>query len=282
MAAGNQNVPTIEAKILLGWMERNPAVAFLREQCIFDRALSEDEAEAIWHQYSERVNALPERPALAPQRLQLTPEERRLADAFMQFHRQFGPTGSVKDVIKIDPTGLVAYQPHVIIEQSGKYRTDAHNAATFAQHSLAVIRGQHQLQLNCGVNAADAAVPHGEFMFVFNQQSQKFEIMEQGRHVSVTAFQNRMLLWAGYHRSYARIENANPDGNDRSLLVALTTDGDFLVSPQSPNHGLRAMVCGLRPALLGDFLDDALFMRVNLKRKRFVLQIRAACVPVDL
>jgi hypothetical protein len=88
-------------------------------------------------------------------------------------------------------------------------------------------------------------------------------------------------LFAGYHRSYARIASAKPDGSDRSLLVALTTDGDFLVSPHSPNQGVRAMLCGLRPSLLSDFFDDDFFITVNLKRKRYVLQIRANCVPVD-
>jgi len=132
-----------------------------------------------------------------------------------------------------------------------------------------------------GLNAMDVDVPHGEFAFAFNQGTSQFYIMELARHISVTAFQDRMLLWAGYHRSYAFIANTNPEGIERSLLVALTTDADFLVSAQSPNQGLRAMVCGLRPPLFRDFFDDALFMEVNLKRKRFVLQVRALCVGVN-
>jgi hypothetical protein len=108
-----------------------------------------------------------------------------------------------------------------------------------------------------------------------------FQIQEQARHVSVTAYDNRLLLWAGYHRSYARIASANPEGMDRSLLVVLTTDATFLFSHDSPNQGLRAMLCGLRPPLLGDFLDESLFMRVKLRRRRYELQIRAKVVSIN-
>jgi hypothetical protein len=127
----------------------------------------------------------------------------------------------------------------------------------------------------------DVSVPHGEFAFIYNQRSNRFEVIEQARHVSVTAFQNRMLLWAGYHRSYARMASANPEGTGRSLLVALTTDADLFVSAQSPNQGLRAMVCGSRPSLLGDFLDPSFFMQVKLRKKRFQLQIRGQIVPIN-
>jgi hypothetical protein len=41
------------------------------------------------------------------------------------------------------------------------------------------------------------------------------------------------------------------------------------------------MVTGLRPPLLRDFFDPTFFMRVNLKRKRFILQVRAQIAAVD-
>jgi hypothetical protein len=128
----------------------------------------------------------------------------------------------------------------------------------------------------------DVAVPHGEFAFVFNQQIGQFQVQELARHISVTRFQDRMLLWAGYHRSYAFMTNENPDGIERSLLVALTTDADFLVSAQSPNQGLRAVICGLRPPLFRDFLDRDLFMDVNLKENagcyKFALHVLASTI----
>jgi len=271
-------VPTVSAKVLLGWMERDAAVNFLRNECVFPTPLSEDEATEIWRIRHERVQALPERTAEAPIELPMDKREEAEAKNFMGI---VGTGSSIRRVIKIDPFGLVTYQPHVTIDQVNKYTPYAMSAADYAAKSLATFRKPIQLNVQGGVNFADAAVPHGEYAFILNTQNGRFEIQELARHVSVTAFQNRMILFAGYHRSYARIASAKPDGSGRSLLVALTTDADFLVSAQSPNQGLRAMICGLRPSLLGDFFDDTLFMAVILKRKRFVLQIRANCVGVD-
>lgn len=60
-----------------------------------------------------------------------------------------------------------------------------------------------------------------------------------------------------------------PDAIERSVLVVDTTDGEFLVSPSSPNQGVRAVCCGLRPPLFADFFDDRFFIQLPLKRKRF-------------
>jgi hypothetical protein len=271
-------VPTVEAVVVVGWMEREPAINFLMNECVFDPPLTPERAEEIWARYHQAVAALPERNALAPQRIPMNGEEQRAAAAFMQFHRG---SPNIREVIKIDPSNLITYQTHVIIPQMQRYALDAITAARYARYSLGTARGNHNIQIHHALNMMDIAVPHGEFAFIFNQQTNQFQVLEQARHISVTAFGDRMLLWAGYHRSYARIASANPDAMDRSLLVALTTDADFLVSPHSPNQGLRAMVTGLRPTFFRDFFDDTLFMRVNLKRKRFVLQVRAQIAPVD-
>jgi hypothetical protein len=268
---------TMPAKVLLGWLPKEAALQFLND-CVFNEPLTPERAEGIWSEHRDRVAALPERDCTAPVSLPLTREEKALADSFMQFHRQ---SANVREVIKINPLNLVTHQPYVNLDQSGKYRQDAINATRYAKHSLAIAQGTHNMQVQAGLNMMDVQVPHGEFAFFFNQQMGQFQVLELARHISVTGFQDRMLLWAGYHRSYAFMDRANPEGIERSLLVALTTDADFLVSPQSPNQGLRAVICGLRPPLFRDFLDRDLFMDVNLKRKRWVLQVRSACVGVD-
>jgi hypothetical protein len=76
--------------------------------------------------------------------------------------------------------------------------------------------------------------------------------------------------------------NIAPDAIDRSLLVVLTTDGDFLLSADSPNQGLREMLRGPRPPLFRDFFDDRFVMKVKLRKKRFELQIRAQLVGINV
>jgi hypothetical protein len=90
-----------------------------------------------------------------------------------------------------------------------------------------------------------------------------------------------MMLWAGYHRSYARMLSIAPDAMDRSLVVALTKDADLKVSTGSPNHGERKILTGPRPPLFGDFFDARFFMNVKLRKRRFELRVRAELVPVD-
>jgi len=39
---------------------------------------------------------------------------------------------------------------------------------------------------------------------------------------------------------------------------------------------------GRRPALLADFFDEDLAMKVNLRRKRYQLQVRSTWVEIDV
>ena len=271
---------TVPARVVIGWFEKEAAINYLMNECVFDPPMTAEAAGKLWSDYRDKVMALPKRDCSAPARLSLSAAERKHADAFMDIYSRI-PNGSVKDVVKINPLNLVTHQPHVLLHKAAEYSADATDAAHFARHSLATARGLHQMQLHHALNTMDIAVPHGEFGFAFDPTTSSWCVIETARHISVTAYQDRMLLWAGYHRSYAFMDKENPEGIERSLLVALTTDADFLLSPESPNQGLRAIVCGLRPALFRDFFAGNLFMTVNLKRKRFVLQVRAQCVGVD-
>jgi hypothetical protein len=258
-------------------MEREFAVRYLMNECVFDEPLTEQRATEIWQERRDQVDQLPERQALAPARLPLTPEERERANAFLRFHSVQLRQGPIRDVIKINPLGLVTHQPYICLDRVNDHVVDGNGGDT-----LCTQMRPHQMMIQSGMNSANVHVPHGEFGFFYDPIHKLFTVSETGRHVSVSEFQGRMILWAGYHRSYACMVNENPEGIERSLLVALTTDADFFVSEHSPNQGLRAMVCGLRPPLLADFFDERFFMAVRLRKKRFELQIRAQIVPVNV
>ena len=72
-----------------------------------------------------------------------------------------------------------------------------------------------------------------------------------------------------------------------SAVVALerNTFGD--TSNQVAGAGLIVDTAGLcptgrRPALLADFFDEDLAMKVNLRRKRYQLQVRSTWVEIDV
>jgi hypothetical protein len=67
---------TLEAIALLGWMERDEVLEFLRKRCLFDPSLTEEQALAIWQPFRRRVEALPPRNIEPPRRRMLNPEDR--------------------------------------------------------------------------------------------------------------------------------------------------------------------------------------------------------------
>src|SRR5713101_5346842 len=148
------------AMVLLGWMERDPAIQYLREECAYDPPLAEQAAAATWEQYRAAVETLPAREANKPTRLPLNGTERRIADEFLQHWS--GSRDKIIDVIKVDPLQLVARQLWVNEGQSNTY--------CFASRSAMVrrclwTRGTPPagMQVKYGRNVVDFYLPHGEW-----------------------------------------------------------------------------------------------------------------------
>jgi hypothetical protein len=109
---------TIDGRILLGWMDREEAIFFLRELCFFDPQISGAEAETVWRDYSEKVQALAERKVCIPDGLQLSQAEAHAARTFRQRHRT---SANVLEVIKVDPCQLIVHQLYVATGLSDSY-----------------------------------------------------------------------------------------------------------------------------------------------------------------
>ena len=270
----------LDAIVLLGWMSEADAVSYLKEVCYFDPPLSAEDAKCLWRKYRDAVLALGRRDATAPARMPITNfYESQAADKILKQARATG-VKNILDVIRIDPMDLVAWQPYVVTERSDRYRSRVDSSKGWISEALLCSPRSPNLQIRHAMNAIDVEVPHMEWGFVFDPQ-RGFQIQQFARHVTTTAYGNRMMLWAGYHRSYARMANMAPDAMDRSLVVVLTTDGDFMVSAASPNQGVRDMLVGDCPPLFRDFFDERFFMKVKLRKKRYELQIRAKLVAID-
>jgi hypothetical protein len=267
---------TVDGVILPGWMPHEFAIPFLLNDCVFDPPLTERGAEEIWQSYKAAVDNLPERAAPAPPRLPFTPAEQNEVNNFLQAMRQRG-AANILDVIKIDVRLCVAHQLIVVTERSRTYVQRMNTPQAKLHHCLGLHAAPHnQFEIAAAApNAVNIRIPHAEFIFTLLQPG-GFAVQELAKHINTTAFDGRLLLWSGYHRSFALMTNEYPDGRDRSLVTVLSTDADFLLSPQdSPNQGLRDIVRGLRPPLFGDFFDERFFIPVRLRKKRCELWIRA-------
>jgi hypothetical protein len=270
----------METILLLGWMERDVALSYLCKDCVDLPRYSETEAESLWREYRDLVGALPARAATSPPRLDLTSEEKKAAEKFLAPYRLAG-NSHIRDVIRVDPMGLVVHQLYMTLAKAREFMDHATARSWCIRQCLAVRPKENKiLQGNFRRNSAEIEIPHREFAVNF-QPGNTFGIEELAAHVSATEFAGRTLLWAGYHRAYARIASFEADAIERSLLVVLSHDGDYLVDPDSPEPELRATLLGLRPPLFADFFDERLFLKVNLRKKRYELRLRASVEAVS-
>jgi hypothetical protein len=115
-------------------------------------------------------------------------------------------------------------------------------------------------------------LPHFEFTLlpvgIVNGQIQ-CQAMEWDRHISAFSVnESRMVLWGGYHRVHALLcQLAGEAAGGAPLITVMTGMPDVVKFLAEPSF-VRDTVLGDRPALLRDFLDEELFIEVNLRKRR--------------
>ena len=279
VAAGNQTVQTVEAVVLLGWMEMEEAVTYLLESCCFEPALTRTQAEELWKEYKSRVGRLPVCNVEPPKRLPIPDARRHIAQEFLT--RTRGP--EVLDVINIDPMNLVVYQMYVVTDQADHHAKNHIGTQQWDKNCLMIDRPTAQMALRLEDGIIKIQLPHAEHMFSLLPNG-LFQIQQGGGFISVCDVEGRLLLKAGYHRTFAfcRSRRNEPDAKDRSLLVALTKSVPPVLAADFPKQGLRTTVLGSRPPLFSDFFDDVLSIRVKLRKKRFEMHVKVDTVAVDV
>lgn len=277
---------TVEAVVLLGRFEKEEAISYLCEKCIHEKPLNGTAAEAIWLPYRNRIEEMAEREAKAPGRQVLDTKEAYHRKRFLEKHRARKGT-DISDVVKINPMDLVVRQLEIIADRAEKYKATHKTPAEWNALFLPFDPPEPRLTISRGFvcfdglprSEFDIPLPHSEFVFGLTPQG--LQLAQTGRHASVTAYEGRMVLWAGYHRSFARMACMAPEAIERSVLYALNSTP--LGSPPSVAPGTQLLrdLRGPRAPLLRDFFDERFFIRVKLRKKRYELQIRSSVVAID-
>jgi hypothetical protein len=287
-------INTVRARILPGWMTRDEAINYLTLQC--HPQMSVADAEHTWQEYRTRCAALPANRAPAPQFLPLSTQEAAQAQLFMQFINSRGPH-QVVGAVKIDLRQLVVIQYYVITERADSYRQRITSAAAWLAEMLPTTLAPATIQTSFSLgppnnanqlsSSIDIDVPHAEFAFLpADPTGSVFGASQFLRHVTACETANRVLLRAGYHRSFARVLNA-PAATVPTAVIALERNTCVAPPNQTPagagaiTGGAGLNPFGLRPALLADFFTTGLFMDVNLRRKRYQLQVRCTWLELD-
>lgn len=268
-------MPPIETKILLGWFEREAAIQFLTTECVTDPQITNAEAEAIWQTYRDRVQALPDRAHAVPVEYTLSKAERKHKKEFSRGARLMDH--QFDRIAKIDLMDLAVHQLMVLTGRcESKYADEVANDGRWRKLCLrlrpaiipVVIRSQTATSVVWDI-------PHAEFEgagIVLPNGQKQLSPREFPAWVTVVPCDGRWMLWAGYHRSYARIAYTNagdPDGSvDRAapvVLVENVTGRRFAVEA-------LARATGSCPPLFRDFFNETLFFTVQLRRKRYELR----------
>jgi hypothetical protein len=266
---------TVKAKLLLGWMNRHEALSALNA-CVFEKHLSNKKAAVLWKHCRDKVAALEPRKLIPIPEQALTATEQALVDEHLK-RLNSGPNVKFQPrVIKIHPGDLVARQFHVVTERSHQYRQQMEDDQTRINHCLGnglASTGQaqpKQRMINRKIVAID--LPHFEFTLlpggIVNGQIQ-CQVYEWDRYI--TAFntnEGRMVLWGGYHRIHALLCQLAGDASGGAPLITVMTGMPDVVKFLADPSFVRDTVLGERPALLRDFLDEELFIEVNLRKKR--------------
>lgn len=281
---------TLQGRILLGWMSKDVAVQFLLNDCHFNPPLTQDSATLVWEKYRARVDALPNRTFAVPLSLGLTIPEAQHIKNFKNFLNSLG-AHDVVDVMKVDLRELTVTQYYVVTERSHAYlpTVNGNNWLTECLPTKPRNSGAFQLKYTQqGMNTTvEVDLPHAECFFVPDNTG-KFGVSEGMRHVTAMIGADRMLLTAGYHRTFAKVLTA-PTATVPSAVIAVARN--TIVSPPnlSALPGVNTGAAGIDPlcplgvkaAKFEDFFTDGLFMEVDLRKKRYQIQVTANWVALD-
>jgi hypothetical protein len=259
----------VKAKLLLGWMTQYEAVRVLNT-CQFEKSLSDRNAIALWKGYRQKVLALS--PRTHPlERLSFSEAEQKAVQAHELRIRQ-GPSAKfLMEVIKAHPANLVAKQLVVVTDQCERYASHIPNEQSRINAFLGIgleFRGKlspRQVSRNC----LEVDLPHLEFLPRITPAGVDFK--ERDRYVlAVPAPNGRLVLWGGYHRTHSVLCQLAGDAAAVAPLLTVMRGIPEVDTFFSRSSDLRDAILGERPPLLRDFLDDELFMSVNLQKIRAV------------
>lgn len=250
---------------------------FLLDKCVFDPAMTQARAAELWGAYREKVTALPKRALGVPEFLQFNKREAIAVQDFRKSPRHI--LDKIHGVVKIDPRKLVLHQFYVVTERSEEYAKRMHNDKQRIKHCLGLDVQTPETSQNGAVTTVK--LPHWEYDLhegIAPNGQKVLNIVEWPRFMAAVNTGDRLLLWGGYHRTYAFLSQTEPEGPEEPPLVTLITSpaSDAFFSATSARPAVRDSVLSDCPALFEDFLDANLFMEVSFRKQRREIRFDAA------
>ncbi|MGP8155853.1 MAG: hypothetical protein ACLQMT_03200, partial [Candidatus Acidiferrales bacterium] len=173
------------------------------------------------------------------------------------------------EVVKVHPGDLIVHQYSVLIERSEEHANEMQNDVTRVNRCLGVGMNfcGNLVQRQESPKRLVVDLPH--FEYVPELQPDGLKVTERDKYITAVRLPNgKLILWSGYHRTYALLRQLGGEGAGGAPLLTVMTAFPDAIRFFSKATPVRDTVLGERPALLRDFLDDTLSISVNLRKKR--------------
>ena len=255
-------------------MDREQAVKFLMQDCLFSAPLTSGAAEQIWESHKAIVENLAPAEATAG-KLAMSAADLKAA---RKFRSKYPGAVGIVDFVRLNPMDLVVHQLWVSTAISHRYR-DSVTPDKWLQTALLNPPSNPLLRSRSVGDNITFDLPHAEFFLTVPSQPNEIRVTEGDGFVTVALHAGRALLLRGYHRTFACAQFAREAANAPHGVL-------FAVSNQLEAIGSMAdevlnMMAGPRPPCMADFFDDRFFLPVTLRKRRYQMRIHCEVAEID-
>jgi Flp pilus assembly protein TadD len=258
----------LAARALLGWMDREQALKFLMEDCLFSPPLTLRFAAEIWEFYRSIVKNSVSEESGPGRKLPLSAADLKAARKFRSKHPD---AHYVVDFVRLNPMDLVVHQLWISTDISERYK-DRVTPDKWLQTALLDPPSNSRSMWRREGNTIFFDLPHAEFFLAGPlQPNEQMQVSEADGFITVALHADRALLLRGYHRAFACAQFALGAVNaPHGVLFGVSNQMD---SMGSDADDVRRTMEGPRPPRMADWFDDRLFLPVTLRRRRYRMRI---------
>jgi hypothetical protein len=277
-------IQTIGARTLPGWMEREQAIFFFTTQCV--PALTIEQAGELWESYREKVKRIERAPCPCRSDALSESDTQHVEALIALLESANGKRHEVEEVVKVDLRDVTAIQYLTITERAHDYAgmssdqfwrddflpTRLKPSKVGMKFSIGQPDHSHPLHSTIIYDLPDAEfafLPHGNGFF---------SVSELSRQVISARVGQRLILKNGYHRCLAKMLSAQSESAEPMALIAVEKQ---TLSAGLPYQDEQWLSPGIPYARLSDYLDESLYLDVNMRRKRYQIEVKARWQAVD-
>ncbi len=257
-------------------MDREQALKFLLEDCLFSAPLTTVAAREIWEFHKTIVEGLPHEEPVTLRNLPLSAADLKAARKFRSWHPE---AESVIDFVKLNPMDLVVHQFWASGDIAAGYG-DRVAPDKWLYTALLDPPSDSKVKWRREADTIVFDLPHSDFFLSGPvQPSGEMRVAEAQGFVTVAFHADRALLLSGYHRTFACAQRTlSVENAPRGVLFGVSNQLDAMGS--MADDVLRMME-GPRPPRMADFFDNRLYLPVTLRKRRYQMRIHCQVAEIE-